>query len=76
MSNHFNAANLQHPGDDARLDLTETTTGTRWRMWRSASPSPRSKTAGRPPPRTTNPQGVRPHEDLLSRFPYLGLPNS
>jgi hypothetical protein len=23
MSNHFSAANLQHPGDDARLDLTE-----------------------------------------------------
>ncbi len=37
MSNHFSAANLQHPGDDAR---------------------------------------VRPHEDLLPRFPYLGPPNS
>lgn len=23
MSNHFSAANLQHPGDDARLDLTD-----------------------------------------------------
>jgi hypothetical protein len=23
MSNHFSAANLKHPGDDARLDLTD-----------------------------------------------------
>jgi Domain of unknown function (DUF4331) len=23
MSNHFSAAKLQHPGDDARLDLTD-----------------------------------------------------
>jgi hypothetical protein len=23
MSNHFSAANLRHPGDDARLDLTD-----------------------------------------------------
>ena len=23
MSNHFSAANLQHPGDDPRLDLTD-----------------------------------------------------
>ena len=23
VSNHFSAANLQHPGDDARLDLTD-----------------------------------------------------
>lgn len=35
MSNHFSAANLKFPGDDARLDLTDlyvstsTTTATR-----------------------------------------------
>jgi hypothetical protein len=23
MSNHFSAAKLKHPGDDARLDLTD-----------------------------------------------------
>jgi hypothetical protein len=22
-----------------------------------------------------NPQGVRPHDDLLAHLPYLGLPN-
>jgi hypothetical protein len=97
MSNHFSAANLKHPGDDARLDLTDlfvfaapnspgrtvlimnanplpkatgstpmrstgsilTTTGMRWRMWRSASRSPSPKTAGKPPPPTT-PPAARP----------------
>ena len=63
MSNHFSAANLKFPGDDARLDLTDLfddVFSARF-AW---------LTHGK-----VTSDGLKPHDDLLDEFPYLGPPN-
>ncbi len=53
MSNHYSAANLRFPGDDARLDFTDIY-------------------AFQEPGTLVRSDGLKPHDDLLDEFLYLG----
>jgi hypothetical protein len=81
MSNHYSAANLKFPGDDARLDLLPDIL--RYGRARpTAYPNGRALTGDAFSARfawmsngKVGPDGLKPHDDLLTGFPFLGVPN-